>query len=319
MGLDIENKYGGDSVLVVGSQDAELKFAFTTKFTNTKYVGDNSSQQSNSLQPRFLIGTSGCIGAGLDCPDVHLIVRLGLPTSIINLIQEMGRCGRSNIVSNCNESIDDYHIIFTIHDYVYLYERLFITTENQNESDNLSDNASTYLISKEQFRQFEIQNLNLVCAMLFLNYGCWHNYIEISSGNPSRDQRNHSYSPCGTMCPYCTNEITNISKPVSKDGVCSFLVAKMFNTPKQCTAIELGDALHTHPGSGKSIFGRRTALQPEKKSDCYVVIIQLILTGILELKVDPSPNPKSFCILTFNNENEPKYLKEQYWYYIRHY
>ena len=41
-----------------------------------------------------MLGTSGCIGAGLDCDDVHLVCRIGLATSVLNLIQEMGRCER---------------------------------------------------------------------------------------------------------------------------------------------------------------------------------------------------------------------------------
>ena len=36
--LGSEDKYNGDSVLVVGNQDSELKFAFTTEFTNTSFM-----------------------------------------------------------------------------------------------------------------------------------------------------------------------------------------------------------------------------------------------------------------------------------------
>ena len=87
--LNIDNKLVGDSVLVVGSRDTELKFAFTTAFTMCKFDA-KIPNENNELKPRFLIGTSGCIGAGLDCKDVHFVFRMGIPTNLINFIQEMG-------------------------------------------------------------------------------------------------------------------------------------------------------------------------------------------------------------------------------------
>ena len=93
--LDLDNKLAGDSVLVVGERDPELKFAYTTSFTNSKFNA-TLGNPDNKLQPRYLIGTTGCIGAGLDCVDVHLVIRFGLSTNIINFIQEIGRCGRQD-------------------------------------------------------------------------------------------------------------------------------------------------------------------------------------------------------------------------------
>ena len=92
--LDIENKIKGDTILIIGDQEAELKFAYTSLFTNEDYDARVSATE-NILRPRILIGTSGCIGAGLDCSNVHYIYRFGNPPSIIDFIQEMGRCGRN--------------------------------------------------------------------------------------------------------------------------------------------------------------------------------------------------------------------------------
>ena len=50
---------------------------------------------NNEYVPRILLDTSDCIGAGLDCSHVVLVLRDGLPTLMVDFIQEMGRCGRS--------------------------------------------------------------------------------------------------------------------------------------------------------------------------------------------------------------------------------
>ena len=91
--LGIKAQIKGDTVLVIDNQETENKFAYTTDFTNTQ-IGANGNDYSNTkLCPRFLFGTSGCIGARLDCLSVKLVYRIGLTTSMVHFIQEMGHCG----------------------------------------------------------------------------------------------------------------------------------------------------------------------------------------------------------------------------------
>jgi hypothetical protein len=81
----------GDSVLVVGDVEQELKYAYTIAFTDKKNRNDNSNKDNEgTFKPRFLFEMSGCVGAGLGSDEVCLVIRLGMPTSLINLIQEMG-------------------------------------------------------------------------------------------------------------------------------------------------------------------------------------------------------------------------------------
>lgn len=53
---------------------------------------------SNKLYPGILIATAGSIGAGLDSPDVYLVCQASFPTSIFEMVQEMGRCGRGELM-----------------------------------------------------------------------------------------------------------------------------------------------------------------------------------------------------------------------------
>ena len=62
---DIENKVLGDTILILGDMESELKFAYTSNFTTQSY-NENNYIGENVLKPRILIGTSGCIGAGIN-------------------------------------------------------------------------------------------------------------------------------------------------------------------------------------------------------------------------------------------------------------
>ena len=97
---------------MIGNQDTELKYAYTTEFTNTRFINE-TSYSTEMLCPRYLIGTPGCIGAGLDCDSVSYVKRLGIPASIIDFIQEMGRCGRSNNIKNICQNT--YTIALRLH------------------------------------------------------------------------------------------------------------------------------------------------------------------------------------------------------------
>ena len=64
--MDRNEVVKGDSIIVIGNQETKLKYAFFTVFTNTTFPTEESISNTQLL-PRFLIGTSGCIGAALDC------------------------------------------------------------------------------------------------------------------------------------------------------------------------------------------------------------------------------------------------------------
>ena len=289
--------------------ETELKMSYTTAFTNTN-LDVALPNTNNMLQPRILIGTTGCIGAGLDCKDVHYILRMGTPSSIIGLIQEMGRCGRNVHSTESNTTIkNSIDIVFNIKDYIYLYERCY-HIDSDDSIESLQDCEQ-----KNKFIYVEIKNLRQIGSMMFLESGCWHVNMEQYSTNI--DNVNYVYNPCLSHCPYCTKQIESIIKTVSRIGVCVFLVQTMINTDKKFTPIDLGDELYKYPNAGRNIYNRPHAIQPQKKADCYMTIIQLILVGIIKLKIEVGNNPKAICILAFDSIH-PKYNSDECWTKIRH-
>jgi hypothetical protein len=67
------------------------------------------------------------MGASSDLDEVRLVIQLGMPTSIINLIQEMGQCGNNKqSLSNNKSNKDWFKIYFSLSDFIYLNERIFL-------------------------------------------------------------------------------------------------------------------------------------------------------------------------------------------------
>ena len=192
---------------------------------------------SYQLQPQFLIGTAGCIGAGLDCHDVHLVTSMGIPMNLINFIQEMGCCGRSvPSASNATSTIDSFNIVFSINDFLYIHKRINDEENDSAQGDctnmaSVAVDESDLIISKKNFKDMELRNFMKLCRMLFLNLGCWYYYLEMPSSHPQNDPYDpRNYDPCFSHCPYCTNEIANIVKVVDRHQLSLFLVCVRFYT-----------------------------------------------------------------------------------------
>jgi hypothetical protein len=180
-----ETGIDGDSVLVVGDIEQELKYAYTVAFTRT--ISDIDNQDiSKKYTPKFLFGTSGCVGAGLDSDEVRLVIWLGMPTSIINLIQEMGQCGHKKQALSSNEPNKDWlKIYFSLYDFIYLNERIYMLEETNDENDrDQSETAS--ILSKDDELKMQVMDLNRVAQLLSLKMGCWHVYLENQSANPTQ-------------------------------------------------------------------------------------------------------------------------------------
>lgn len=333
--------YPGTTVLVVGNEDAIRKQLYTIAFT-TKWTTHDIEDQKK-FTPRVLLGTSGCIGTGLDCDDVHLMVRLGLPTSLLHLIQEMGRCGRkSNYEEGDATPLNLYHVMFTLQDYVYLTERLYIRdiqtddAEVRNNSDVSSniiqdnDQAST-LISISEERTMLRQNLERCLGLFCLNTGCWHSVLEHECGNPfhvSTISDNTTSATCNGNCPHCDGSMEEMIKPVVRTGLMSFLASAFGdNYTGLVRPIELAKQLFDFKDVGTVVYKRSKSIKAESNGVTQMTIMQLIASNIIKIDVDVSgKRPIAHCKLSFDKENntsptymQPTYVIDSYWTRIKKY
>ena len=72
-----------------------MRVAFSKPFASTSNQLDGITFNSDVLHSRILLGTAGRARSSLDSDNTHIVIRIGFPTSIINFIQEIERCGRN--------------------------------------------------------------------------------------------------------------------------------------------------------------------------------------------------------------------------------
>ena len=127
--LDMNRTFDGDVISIVGKQHFKLKSAKATSFT--KVANANELMEQDKLYPRVLAATSSCIGAGLDSNEVCVVIKQGMPSSKMEMVQEMGRCGRKARVDV--ERRDEYMFMLQLEDYMYLNERQFVEEKRKSE------------------------------------------------------------------------------------------------------------------------------------------------------------------------------------------
>ena len=96
---------------------------------------------------------------------MHSVVRIGFPTSVLDLIQEMGRCGRSRLNDGANPS-DDFYLFLSLTDFTCSNERLC-----QNADDD-ARNKSTRIMDCDAQLQLQRNKLLEVLRLTCLSNTC---------------------------------------------------------------------------------------------------------------------------------------------------
>ena len=113
----------GDVIVIYGDLKPDVKFVSVERFV--QFIANPEELiKSNKLYPRILLATVGSIGAGLDSPDVYSVCRAGFPTSIFEMAQKMGRCGRGR-TNDAGTVTDNFYLMLSCDDFIYLNTRLF--------------------------------------------------------------------------------------------------------------------------------------------------------------------------------------------------
>eukprot|EP00978_Attheya_sp_CCMP212_P030619 scaffold113201_cov65-Attheya_sp.AAC.2 len=84
------------------------------------------------LKPWDVVGcfaTRAVGSTGWDGKHVYTVVSIDLPTFILSLRQELGRCGRH---AGANGQTDQYMMIFSLHSVVYLIHRTYAPDDPNN-------------------------------------------------------------------------------------------------------------------------------------------------------------------------------------------
>jgi hypothetical protein len=304
--LNLTSAIQGDTIIINGDLESEVKLMSATKFTED-VENPNDLIENNKFYPRILVATSSCIGAGLDSSSVYTVIRIGFPTSTLDLIQEMGRCGRNRINDGTNPS-DNFHVFVNLNDFIYLNERLYV----QEEDDTNRDFASRVIDYDEQ-RMMQRKNLLKVLQLFYLKKMCWHYNLECESGSPLEPPNNNP-SFCKGACPFCLNERKYYILPVSRIGVSRFLAQTFINTSGlDLSPMNVVKLLHDFKDVGRVVYGRpRSPAAPQGKF-IQSTVLQLIGSGLIELKISDD-KPSAICSLGISESDlSPHYLNDLYW------
>ena len=303
--LNLTSAFEGDTIMINGDMESEVKLKSATIFTshinNARELVDNFK-----FYPRVLIATSSCIGAGLDSRSVYCVIRIGFPTSILDMIQEMGRCGRTRSNDGSNPS-DDLYLFISLNDFVYLNERLYNSTDNNNRNHN------GRVIDYDAQIQLQRKNLLNVLSFVYLNNNCWHMILERESGSPLEPPSAHPRK-CTRACPACLSMLKDYILPVNRLGLSKFLANTFINiSGEDLSPSNIVKLLRDFPSVGQVIYKRpRTKTAPDNKF-LQSTILQLLSSGMIELKISEA-EPKAICCLSIcEDDSSPAYLDTVYW------
>ena len=220
--LDTSDDNRGDALIIQGDMKPEVKILSAEIFTKNVENPEDMIHK-NEFYPRILIATAGSIGAGLDSDMVNSVVRVGFPTSLIDMVQEMGRCGRGR--SNDDGIVtDNFHILLSCHDFVYLNQRLYLPSGDDTTA--VKQTGSSLIIYDEV--KLQRDNLLSLLKLIVLKGPCWHLQIETMLGNPCEPPRQNRI-PCGNSCPVCLDTTSDYIMPVTSSGISKFLCETFIN------------------------------------------------------------------------------------------
>jgi superfamily II DNA helicase RecQ len=211
----------------------------------------NAIDHPLSERTLVLVATAGSANAGIDCPTVGLILRKGMPPSLFDLYQELGRLARSP----GNEDEDANMVIYPcIEDFQYLLWRY------KDDKDGASE-------------------LLEVLDLMVIHRGCWHRKMEDTFGKQGVE--NTLPDRCDGNCPVCSGERATLEPKVSKAGL-----QKVLDTLLEGGSVSLlafVDKIHKNNVNVKSIFG---VLKIAKFLTDFFVM-QLVSSGLIECIYKP--------------------------------
>ena len=137
----------------------------------------------------------------------------GFPTSILDMLQELGRCGRGR--HHTNICTDNFYLKVTLDDFVYLNQRLYLPQSK------IPSCARTILSPSDTIKMQRSSILDML-EMVVLKGECWHKTLESKIGNPIEPPAVNLTS-CGDACPVCCDKLSEYIMPISRSGLSLFL------------------------------------------------------------------------------------------------
>ena len=125
----------------------------------------------------------------MDLMDMHSVARVGFPTSILEVVQEMGRNGRDRN-NRLSEVTDSLYSVLPCNDFVYLNQHLYIPPENEiSYIDPTIDREANILMQRD--------HLLRLLKIIVLEGKFWYIQLEDFLANPCKPLLNRQ--PCVSL------------------------------------------------------------------------------------------------------------------------
>jgi len=182
----------GASAPIHGDSGLMVKSALVRSFSKTT---EKLSMESNCLADNYRLASgTAAVNCGISCPKLVHAIRDGLPPSLFDLSQELGRVGR--VLQRSNGYVDCFQVFLSTGSVVDLMLRIH------------SSEAKTFIKKRQQREMLE------VLRSLVLPLGCLHVFLEryfsyekyVSDGLDDDGSWNVSMNACGNRCSHCTGE-----------------------------------------------------------------------------------------------------------------
>ena len=246
-----------DVLLVHGNLSKEEKGAFISAFTNNNISGMNF---------KIMCSTSGVANAGIDCKDVRAVFRLDLPSSVFDLVQEMGRAGRRD---NATGEHYHYHLFFSIENLIYLYKRIMSPDEECDDP---------------TYREVQICDLFDVISILANPFQCHKQLIEMLLGDPDDDASHEPFPSCG-YCSVCNHNV-EMWPALCMEG-CQLVLSDVFSSIQGNKNLNnITNAIKRYPNAQRHLFGVNSDAEP-KPIEIKNMLFLLVAADIIDLKYEP--------------------------------
>jgi superfamily II DNA helicase RecQ len=242
----VSNSIDGDAIALTGDSGLMMKNWLVALFS-----GSITSEASTL---RVLLATSAA-NCGISSTFSLLAIRYGLPPTLVDLLQEMGRVCRGP--RSAGDLQDSYHIFFNCN----LFLSLFLRIKKEPSSTE---------------RSIQTKDLMDVLRLLLLPTECYHITLEAYFENPNYEGVRE---PCHSKCSFCRADHLELTTTFRRAALVSFLSTKVF-LQGPVTVAKLIKRLGDNKGK---LF--TTPVYKLNQGVIHALVLQLLAAGILAIYV----------------------------------
>ena len=307
--------YKVDIVPIHGVQTRDEKFYNMRLFTDKDIIPVNVND-SDPFQPHIGFFTESA-AVGVDHPNIVLVFRKGLPESTLNVLQELGRAGRS---PGAHSDHHKYMACFNLIDYCKMVTRSF------RSHTGLDVPVAPHLLKTSEKKKMALMDLNEVTRELTLPICCFHVRFEYlmsrlhDANSSSGDFVWTSYvsraRPCFTKCSYCNKDKAIVSKKIAITSLKTLLTdiyllknGGTYTIPDGFPKLlaKMPNSLHLVHGGKKDSY--------ITISESKILVLRLLAAGIIEpiVSIQSGGEIKMTTLLCKDSNNVLMMNKQSSW------